>query len=193
MSIAVELWFDDETEMYIKRIWRAFSSAGLPSPIRSPGIRPHMTLGICSSLEHGSFLPALAGFVRQLPALEVTFEQLGVFPTAEGVVFAAPVCSPVLLAAHQSFHQIFVAHAEKTWQYYMPGNWVPHCTLGYRLSPAQIGPALTLALGFEWPWTAAITQLALVEIGTPEPREIGRVALERPLARQLIEYVSQRM
>ena len=65
----------------------------------------------------------------------VTFPSVGIFPT-NGTVFLAPTVTNELLKLHHSYHDYFKTFHNPN-SYYVPGKWVPHCTIANRLHTKQ--------------------------------------------------------
>jgi hypothetical protein len=143
----------------VRGLWEDLRTAGLPSVAdhRKGAHEPHLSLTVAAHLDPDELrarLPAHA----VLPAGPLTFEALGVFP--KGVLFVGAVPQERLLAAQTAAHEAGRASpsTRHPWGHYAPGAWTPHITLGYGLTPAQVGmaaevllPALPLTLTG---WTA---------------------------------------
>ena len=104
---------------------------------------------------------------RAEPACALEFGSLGVF-APEGWVFLAPVASRRLLEAHARVHAwlerlvtenrgVTAVHRDA----YVPGRWVPHCTLTTRLESALVAQAVPLCLRTDFPRGARIERIAL--------------------------------
>ena len=50
-------------------------------------------------------------------------------PLPKNVLFLAAVVSPALLALHRDWHDRAAAFSSVCRPHYLPGRWVPHCTL----------------------------------------------------------------
>ena len=86
--------------------------------------------------------PAFMAFAAATQARDFTFASLGVFFNgADGIVFLAPVVTHELLSIHGAFHAAFAHYAVAELDYYLPGNWVPHCTLALNV-PRDRVPAV---------------------------------------------------
>jgi 2'-5' RNA ligase len=140
MAFAVVLFFDPATEATVRRIGR-----GLVIPDVTPAdpfagdLRPHVSLGVCEDLDTRRFRRAFMAFAAATQARDFTFDSLGVFFNgAEGIVFLAPVVTHELLSIHDAFHVLFSQYAVAEMDYYMPGNWVPHCTLALNVPRDRI-------------------------------------------------------
>ncbi len=140
MGYAVELYFDPDSDLAIRRIWSGIADAFGLSTMLTNGGRPHVSLAVYSDdLDHRSFLQELPAFSKSLAPLEVQLGSVGTFPTEESVVFLAPVVTRELLAVHERFHTAFSGFGGCSSAHYLPGNWVPHSTVATDLTGAEIG------------------------------------------------------
>ena len=103
MGFAIELFFDPAADAAVRTIWRALADASHSPTMLEIGSRPHVSLAVCGALDAQRFRPVLEAFARETP-LEFVLASVGAFPTAEGVVFLAPVVTRRLLNLHQTFH-----------------------------------------------------------------------------------------
>jgi len=141
---AVELYFDEATDEAVRAIWHRLADAGISTGALVNGARPHISLGGCQELDATRFRSALMSFAHKSPPLEFALASVGVFPTAEGVVFLAPAVTRDLLNLHEAIHTVFAEYAVSPWTLYLPGNWVPHCTLALNLPQDRIAAAVDL-------------------------------------------------
>jgi hypothetical protein len=74
---------------------------------------------------------------------------LGTIPGSVGALFLGVRATADLLAFHADVHAALAGQAVEHWPYYLPGNWVPHCTLAEGLDKAQAPQAFGLLYGFE--------------------------------------------
>lgn len=140
MGYAVELYFDPDSDLAVRRIWSGIADAFGLSTMLTNGGRPHVSLAVYSDdLDHRSFLQELPAFSKSLAPLEVQLGSVGTFPTEEGVVFLAPVVTRELLAVHERFHTVFSKFGGCSSAHYLPGKWVPHGTVATDLTGAEIG------------------------------------------------------
>jgi hypothetical protein len=87
------------------------------------------------------------------PALDLYV--LATFPGSGGALFLGVLVTADLLAFHADVQAVIAGQLEQ-WPYYLPGNWVPHCTLAEGLDKAQAAQAFGLLYGYE-PITATIS------------------------------------
>jgi 2'-5' RNA ligase len=168
MSFAIELYFDEDAEAVVLAAWKAMADAGISTALLDGVQRPHVTLGVSDEISQ-TFKNALALFAKEIAPFDLTLSHLGAFNTAEGVVFIAPTPTRALLDLHKRFHTFFDEHAGKKWPLYLPGAWVPHCTLAFRLTPEQLQHAFAIAAGIKLPMTCRIIEIGLLSgVGEPE-------------------------
>jgi 2'-5' RNA ligase len=70
---------------------------------------------------------------------------LGTFPSdpaVGSVLFLGAVVDTELIAVHSAVHDVLAGRARHPWAHYLPGAWVPHCTLAPDLTPDQLGAAV---------------------------------------------------
>jgi 2'-5' RNA ligase len=163
MPYAIEMTFDVAAEERVRGIFRRIADAGLPSRLLERGLAPHVSLAVCDELSPVEFSAQLAEFAAAERAQRIAFATLGTFATAEGVLFLGPVVTRALLDLHARFHALFERAARSPWSHYLPGAWVPHCTLAFGLDPEQLGEALQVCAGAELPIEATLASVSIVD------------------------------
>lgn len=101
------------------------------------GVEPHITLADYKELDVNLYTKRLEEFVAfQENIAAVTFPSVGTFPT-NGTIFLAPTITNELLRFHHSYHDYFKTFHDNLQSYYVPGKWVPHCTIANGLNSNQ--------------------------------------------------------
>ena len=171
MGYAVELFCDPKSERAVCEIWDGLGAAlGKPS-LSELGARPHVSLAVYSDdLDASGLSKRLHGFSKQLrdfagsvAPFEFKLSSVGTFPGSEGVVFLAPVATRQLLAVHARFHEVFSQYDESGAAYYLPGNWVPHCTVAIDLAAPEVMEAIAYCREAFQPVTGKFQEIGLVE------------------------------
>jgi 2'-5' RNA ligase len=159
------MYFDEDADADVRRLWQRLADAGLPSlAVRTHRRhRPHVSLIVAESL-------AAADLARLRPVLNayqpvLHLHVLGTFPGSEGVLFLGATVSADLLAFHADVHAALAGQPVEHRPYYLPGNWVPHCTLAECLDEAEAAKALGLLLGYQ-PITATVTSAGIKDTRT---------------------------
>jgi 2'-5' RNA ligase len=129
MRYSVEIHFDRESGERIRQMIAAVGEqlgVGVLNEIES---RPHVSLAVLEDVD-----PAvLSGIVERWAAgrrgFGMALSAVGSFPGDTGVIFVAPAMSPELLEMHESVYAALCAAGLHVEDYYVPGKWVPHCTV----------------------------------------------------------------
>ena len=137
-SYAVHLYFDVETTARITTIWQAIHAAGLSSEMFEGAYLPHFSLAIGDVPDIDQLEKQLAEYAQENTPFTINFSYIGIFPTNPGVVYLGLTMTPELMAYHQVFHTQFATNFVTQWAHYLPGNWVAHCTVGFKLDPALV-------------------------------------------------------
>ena len=103
---------------------------------------PHISLAVYDNIDVNRCADALRAFARTLSPTSVHLGAMGAFCHDRNVLFVAPAVTSELLELHERFHRTFEAFDGACWNYYRPGNWVPHVTLAIDLSAVQLGTAI---------------------------------------------------
>ncbi|HDR4423637.1 TPA: 2'-5' RNA ligase family protein [Bacillus cereus] len=128
------------------------------------GVEPHITLADYNELDVQLYTEKLEGFVAvQENRAEVTFPSVGIFPT-NGTIFLAPTTTDELLRLHHSYHDYFKTFHDNLNSYYVPGKWVPHCTIATKLHVNQFLIAMEYIYGKFNYATASIEKIKLIKV-----------------------------
>ncbi len=163
MTLAVPLYFDPETEAAIVAVWQALADSDVAPYMHRSGNRPHITLSIYRDLPRDACRQILGDLAARQPALPLTFSHLGIFTRPDPVVFLAPTFSQPLFALHARVNQLLDALGDMPAEYYLPGNWVPHCTLAVEMPPENIAPAVEIARRLPLPLVGMLSEVCLLE------------------------------
>ena len=164
MPFVVELYFDSSTEASIRDAWKSIDDAGISDSMPKGGYRPHVSLGVCDHLETDSLAQELSKFAAGVTPFRLAFPNIGIFSTSEGVVFLGVTVTEALLSVHAAFHKIFKKYAKEQREYYTVGRWVPHCTLAFGLSEAQIVEAVVVCRRIVLPTSTEVREIGVVEV-----------------------------
>jgi hypothetical protein len=133
MPFAVEMYMDSVSEAAILGFCEAIADAGLSSSVLKSGVRPYVSLALYKKIDLADFRSELELFSDNVESFSVNFTSIATFPTEEGVVFLAPTVTQELLDVHSRFHKAFSRYRPEASEYYLPGQWVPHCTVAMDL------------------------------------------------------------
>ena len=163
MGYAVELNLSRDSAVRVVKVWESLAREGISSVMLDVGARPHISLAVLDDLNPEALRTDLSRFAEHTPPLSLDLASAGTFPTAEGVVFLAPVVTQELLAVHSRFHSLLTERGIDSAAYYRPGNWVPHCTVAIDLAPGKIGAALENCVRSEAFGAVDLDEVSLIE------------------------------
>ena len=178
MPFVAELYFDPTAEERIREAWNTLDEAGISDSMPKGGYRPHVSLGVCNHLETNSLAQELTTFAAGIAPFRLSFPNIGVFSTSEGVVYLGTTVTEQLLNVHTAFHKIFKKHAKGQREYYTIGQWVPHCTLAFGLSEDQIAEAVTLCRQVDLPISTEVKGIGLVKVSATGCQTLAAFSLK---------------
>ncbi|HEY0450535.1 2'-5' RNA ligase family protein [Actinophytocola sp.] len=139
MAQALELYFDDEADAAVRGLWRRLDQAGVPSlATRTHGRhRPHVTFALASVIPPRT-RDALREDLRLLSIPRLWLYSLSAFSASDAGLMISAVVDTELLAVHSAVHDVLAKKVKQPSAYYLPGSWVPHCTLAQGLEAPQV-------------------------------------------------------
>lgn len=172
MAHAVELFFAEPADAEVRSLWQRLESAGVPSmATRTHGQhRPHVTLAVASSIP-GAAREALAAEVRALSIPDIWLYTLGTFPSEESVLLLGAVVDTEVLAVHSAVHDALAGKVVHPSAYYLPGAWIPHCTLAQGITREQLSAGFAALQPLE-PVRAPISSVGVTDTRTGEIRPL---------------------
>ncbi len=159
---AIELFFDETTEKAILAFRESIYQAGVTPVLGSLKDRPHISLAVFGRQEPQHLIRIAERFALQCPPMPVDLSALGSFPTDSNVVFLLPVVTTTLLGVHRDLHQILEEEKINSSHYYLPGHWVPHCTLESDLADDQLNLAIHLCQKNFQPLSGNLTAVGVI-------------------------------
>ena len=171
---AVELYFDAGAERSLRELIDRLPVRGIRS--RRPGAaRPHVSLAVFDRVDTERLSEALGEFARECLPVRLHLGSIGVFPGDEGVVFLAPVVTGELLRLHAAVHRMAPVVAGTRREYYLPGRWVPHCTIAEGLASDDIGATVELARTSAASGPVSSQEIGLVQLGPYREISVYRI------------------
>ncbi|HEX4705546.1 MAG TPA: 2'-5' RNA ligase family protein [Pseudonocardiaceae bacterium] len=153
-------YFDDDADQAVRALRQRLVQAGIPTL----NDRPHLTFAAA-----GAIPPAarknLAADLAMLAMPNLWLYVLGTFPAGENALILGAVTDAELLAVHVAMHDSLAGRARDPWAHYLPGAWVPHCTLAQDITPSQLAAGFAAAHPIE-PIRARITEVSIKDTRT---------------------------
>ncbi|MCX6048920.1 MAG: 2'-5' RNA ligase family protein [Chloroflexi bacterium] len=173
VGYAVELYFDPALSAKIRRLWETIHTTCGGAAV---GVEPHISLAVVDTPQPDQLQQLTKIFAQQHAPLPIALDAIGTFPSAEGVVYLAPVVTLALLELHRDFHQQLADNALIAYPYYRPGQWIPHCTVGIQLPAEKIADALACCRASAIFERGHLMAISLIEL--PAVRELAQYVLE---------------
>ena len=145
LTYAVTLYFDDETSGEIRSLTKKICDATGNDYMIQNDVPPHLTLGMfhINETDTEKLKDVFSEFVEKARTkvlckknYEISFG--GIESFSDKVIFIKLEKGELLAALNQLLHELFIPHFEAgDNRNYLPENWYPHITLGFKLSHEQ--------------------------------------------------------
>lgn len=157
-------YLDNETEKNFKRLWTNLSEKNITHyGIENRGRRPHITIADYEILDKNIFIELLEKFYEEKQKVDISLNILGTFINT-GTLFIAPTLSTELLTFHNNHHKYFKEFNENENSFYLPGKWIPHCTIASRLDEDKMIQAFRYCKSNIGKTNCMLDEIALIEI-----------------------------
>ncbi len=163
MPFSVELFFDPKSSLAVRQCAEALEKVKVPSIFSTLGAAPHVSLAVFEQYNPDRLHALLKKLASSFPSTNFQLASLGTFPGREGVFFLAPIVTSSILEVHSKLHRAIPGVVEGSWVYYLPGQWVPHCTLSIQLTASQLAHGFELLRRRGFSIRGRYHRLALVE------------------------------
>jgi len=84
-------------------------------------------------------------------------------------VFLAPTPTIDLLRLHGATCEVSAAVGTDPWEAYLPGQWVPHCTIAFHMGATALLKVIEASQDFRLPVVGTVTQLGVVAVSPTIP------------------------
>ena len=167
LRFAIVLELDDVASAAVRQITQLVATVARESALSVTAVAPHVTLAACRNLDIEQLRPLLADLAARTPVVATTLASIGVFPAEESVIFLAPAITEELVEVQLGILTRLQDLGGEVEPYWLPGQWVPHCTLATGIPPELISRMVEGALKILRPISASLVRLSLVEINSP--------------------------
>lgn len=166
---ALQLYFDPVTDTIVRGLWHRFDQMSIARRLHESANRPHLTLAVYADLDVVRAEQTLIEFARFRAPFSLTFSSLGSFSYPADVAFLAPTVTVDLLRFHRLVHQAFAKIGMDPHEYYLPGFWVPHCTIAFHMEAHALPMVFEASHDLRLPLTGAVTEIGVVEVSPTTP------------------------
>lgn len=166
MALAVCLLFDRKAEQAIRGLWERLESIGVPSLRSHTHGRhlPHLSYAVLRTWELAQVIDALATLQAGEP-VRLTFDGIGLF--RRGRAFLLAGVGVDLISRQERVVDAVIGTGADLHKHYLPGAWLPHCSLAPRAPLAQL-PAVAATVYDVLPLPARLDRAALINSATGE-------------------------
>jgi len=166
VALAVCLLFDRRSERAIRALWDQLESLGVPSLRSHTHGRhvPHLSYAVLRSWDLASVTAALSGLDDGEP-VDLSFDGIGLFRRGRAWLLAGAAAD--LATRQERAAAAVTATGAELHKHYLPGAWLPHCSLAPRAPLAQL-PVLAAAVYDVLPLHARLDRAALINSATGE-------------------------
>lgn len=167
MPFAVELYFDEATDVAIRRLWDSLGERDL-STRGEDASHPHLSLVVSDGHQPEHLREDLSNLNWSVLS-HMRFRGIGYFKNP-GVLYLAASPTVALLELHEQTHHIVNRRdPAQVRPFYRPNSWIPHCTLAMPVIPDQLPRALeAIGPGMETV-EARVTGLGMWSLADHEP------------------------
>jgi 2'-5' RNA ligase len=157
------MYFDAEADGRVRALWGTLATAGAGSCVENVGSAPHVSLAVFDELERSRAVSALSRFVESCEPLTVSFRGVEMFDQPDRVIYLALAADEELFAVHAELHAFLRSMRLSSSPLYLPGRWIPHCTLAQHVPAHVFDAAVAVARGEFQQFDANLSEIALVE------------------------------
>jgi 2'-5' RNA ligase len=167
---AIELFFDERTEVLIKAIWEKLAQKGVSDRLVKKGNRPHVALAVYEDADPGEIAFQLRALAKDQAPVEARFEMLGTYCSADGVLFLCPVVSPRFFLLHSTVIKVLNPIVSGLKDSCRPTRFVPHCTIAHGLDKENLSKAVALFSNKALPIIGQFSRIGLFDLAANEDR-----------------------
>lgn len=128
MQYAIELYFDKETEQKLFELAQKVADNNISTKFLQWKTRPHVTLGCFNDVDEVLCIEKLKEFAQRHKAMPADLDSVGMFNDTK-VVFINPTMNRKMYDMQRDLYQELIDFDTKGWEWYLPDEWVPHCTI----------------------------------------------------------------
>ncbi|KAA0547209.1 2'-5' RNA ligase family protein [Bacillus sp. BGMRC 2118] len=161
---AIIALFDQATEQNIQQVWKELKEESISSyAYEVINRRPHITLASYEKLNENEFIDLMDQYYKDKRATNITISSIGSFLNS-GTLYYSPTVTNELMELHLGHHTYFQPFNDNPDSLYLPGKWIPHCTIANRLTTEKLVEAYVYCLKRSVSIHGSIKEIALIKI-----------------------------
>jgi hypothetical protein len=164
VALAICLLFDGKSERAIRALWDRVEELGVPTMSSHTHGRhvPHVSYAVLRRWDLATVTAAVATLGAG-PPVELTFDGVGLF--RRGRTWLVAGAGADFVARQQRVVEAVVATGAELHKHYVPGTWLPHCSLAPRVTLTQLSLVASAVLDVI-PLRAKLEHAALIDSAT---------------------------
>ena len=163
----ISVYFDEKTNKKLQRYidWIADKTGN--TFMTDNHVPPHLTISSVEARNVEQLVPCIQGLQGKLTSGTVQFVSVGML--LPYVLYVTPVLNEYLQGLSKQIYEAILADEEITVsKYYKPMQWLPHITLGKKLSKEQMRTAIAVLQEGFVPFEGKITEIGLAKTNPHE-------------------------
>lgn len=169
MGYAVELYFNSQIEKRVRDLRHTLVEQGISSTLDKLGDRPHVSLAVFSDVDFDKLASLAEKFANEIEPFEFQLSAISTFPTDENVLFLSPIPTNQLLNCHHDFHHRLTKAELTPLLYYVPENWMPHCSIEMDIPNKQLTKAMEVCKKSFTPLLGQFQEIGIVKFRPVKP------------------------
>ncbi|HET6625764.1 MAG TPA: 2'-5' RNA ligase family protein [Nocardioidaceae bacterium] len=173
MALAVCLLFDARTDAAVRSLWQRLEDAGVPTLLSHTHGKhvPHLSYAVLRSFDVDAVREAMDLLPDEGP-MTLHFDALGMFRRSRS--WLVPAVTSDIAARQERVVQAVESTGADVHRHYLPGVWVPHCTVAPRIRLDEL-PKLAALVYDVLPLVSTVEAAALVDSSTGDRWPLTRI------------------
>lgn len=139
----ISLYFDDVTSDRIQSYMNQIAKRTGNDAMLAGRVPPHITLSVFEITKESEAITVFDGLVKDFMCGEIMWCSVGMF--FPHTIYLLPVMNQYLFQmSEQAYQQISQIPQARIYQRYQPFSWIPHSTIGKRLSQEELREAFAV-------------------------------------------------
>lgn len=163
----ISVYFDEKTNRKIKRYMEQIAEKTGNTFMTGNQVPPHLTISSVEARNVEQLIPCIKELQGKLQAGRVQFVSVGML--LPYVLYITPVLNEYLQDLSRQIYDAIPRNDEITVsKYYKPMQWLPHITLGKKLSKEQMQTAIAMMQDSFTPFEGEIVEIDLAKTNPHE-------------------------
>jgi hypothetical protein len=125
---------------------------------------PHFSYHVAAHYDFESLTPIIERITSNITTFQIRTSGLGIFAGATPVIYIPVVRSLELTQLHEALWQEISPTASGTQEYYHPGQWMPHITIGFGDINKENLPSIVRWLNDrDFTWEITVNNIAFIQ------------------------------